>query len=141
MILNYTTKIDAFKTIGEIQSMLAKRKAKEVLIQYNDGLPTALMFSVEIGGEMFRYSLPCRWSAIHKILQREVRESRYKTESHAINVGWRVIKDWIEAQLALIDTGMVDIGEVFLPYQLQEGATTVYEKMKQVRLIGGGTNP
>ncbi len=135
MILNYTTKIDASKTVGEIQSLLAKRKAKEVLIRYTDGLPSALMFSIEIGGETVRYSLPCRWQAIHKILQREARESRHKTESHAVNVGWRVIKDWIEAQLALIDTGMVDIGEVFLPYQLIDNEITVYDRAKSAWLL------
>ena len=120
----------ASKTVGAIQSLRGKRKAKEVLRRYTDGLRSALIVSIEIGGETVRDSLPCRWQAIHKILQREARESRHKTESHAVNVGWRVIKDWIEAQLALIDTGMLDIGEVVLPYHLIDTESTVYDRAK-----------
>lgn len=135
MILNYTTKIDASRTIGEIQGMLAQRGAKEILIQYTNGVPTSLMFSIEIGNETFSYSLPCRWQAVQKLLEREARESRYKTSVHARNVGWRVIKDWIEAQLSLVETGMVEIGEVFLPYQLTDGKVTVYERMKSIKML------
>lgn len=136
MILNYTTKIDASRTLGEIQAMLAQRGAKEILIQYSNGVPTSLLFSIDISGETFSYSLPCRWQAVQKLLEREARESRYKTSVHARNVGWRVIKDWIEAQLSLVETGMVDIGEVFLPYQLTDGKVTVYERLKNVKMLG-----
>lgn len=135
MILNYTTKIDASRTIGEVQGMLAQRGAKEILIQYTNGVPTSLMFSIEIGGETFSYSLPCRWQAVQKLLECEARESRYKTSVHARNVGWRVIKDWIEAQLSLVETGMVEIGEVFLSYQLTDGKVTVYERMKSIKML------
>lgn len=59
VILNYTTKIDASRTLGEIQAMLAQRGAKEILIQYSNGVPTSLLFSIDIGGEAF---LPCQLS-------------------------------------------------------------------------------
>lgn len=136
MLLNYTTKISAFKTLSEIQETLAKRKAKEILTEYENGQPIALMFRIDVRNMPLRYMLPCRWQAVQKILKEQVKESRFKTSEHALNVGWRVIKDWMEAQLALIDTGMVEIDEVFLPYQLVENKVTVYERLKETKLLG-----
>ena len=40
------------------------------------------------------------------------------------------MKDWIEAQLAIVEAEMVDIEEVFLPYALNELDQTLYEAIK-----------
>lgn len=46
-IMNYTTKIDVFKSIGEIQSDLAKHGAKKIMQEYGDnGEPIAISFSI-----------------------------------------------------------------------------------------------
>lgn len=50
-----------------------------------------------------------------------------KTAEQAQRVAWRVLKSWIEAQIAIIETGMVAADEVFLPYQIVQGGETVYE--------------
>jgi hypothetical protein len=45
-------------------------------------------------------------------------------------VAWRQILRWVEAQLALIDTGMVQPQEVFLSYAIVnqgEGDQSMYE--------------
>lgn len=36
-ILNYTTEVESAKTVGEIQSILAKHGAKVVIAEYDDG--------------------------------------------------------------------------------------------------------
>ena len=38
-VLNYTTKIAASKTVGEIQAMLAKHGASRIATDYHDGGP------------------------------------------------------------------------------------------------------
>ena len=38
----------------------------------------------------------------------------------ATRVGWRIIKDWLEAQLALFFLQMVKIEEIFLPYMYND---------------------
>lgn len=45
--------------------------------------------------------------------------------------GWRNIKDWIDAQMALLETEMVKIEEIFLPYVVgdKEGHT-MYERFE-----------
>jgi hypothetical protein len=51
------------------------------------------------------------------------------TNEHAINVAWRVIKDWVEAQLALIEANQVKIEQVFLPYAITAQGNTLYEQI------------
>lgn len=42
----------------------------------------------------------------------------------AANVAWRVVKDWLEANLALIAAQMATLDEVMLPYlHVDEGRT------------------
>ena len=45
-------------------------------------------------------------------------------------VAWRILKDWIEVQLALLDTGMVELEEISLPYLLQ-GDQTLYHALRE----------
>ena len=139
-ILNYTTSIDSHKTVGEIGRLLAGKGATGILTEYTDGEPSAVAFQIIQGGRQFRYRLPCRAKAVHAVLGREYRagkvERRFTSEQHALRVAWRIVKDWIEAQLALIESGMADTAEVFLPYQLMEGDQTMYEVMQQ-RLLSG----
>lgn len=139
-ILNYTTSIDPHRTVGEIQRLLAIKGATGILTEYAGGEPSAIAFQIDNGGQQLRYRLPCRAKAVYAILQREHRagkvERRFSSEQHAMRVAWRIVKDWIEAQLALVESGMADTAEVFMPYQLVEGDQTMYEVMSQ-RLLSG----
>ena len=50
-------------------------------------------------------------------------------------VAWRVIKDWLDAQLSLIYVGQAELEQVMLPYAT-DGKTTLYEKLKQKNYAG-----
>lgn len=60
--------------------------------------------------------------------------------AQAARVGWRILKDWIEAQLALIETGMVTIEQVFLPYVQNDKGQTLYEAIADKKFAGLLTN-
>ncbi len=45
-------------------------------------------------------------------------------------MAWRICKDWIEAQLAIVEAEMADMVEVFLPYAQTESGETVYEQLR-----------
>lgn len=114
-ILNYTTTIAATKTVGEIQAMLGKAGATRIMMDLEKGEPTALVF--ELAAKPFR--MPCRWEQVYKVIMRDDKiPARLSTHEQAKRIAWRIIKDWTEAQLALIQTGMVSAEEVFLPYQI-----------------------
>lgn len=129
-ILNYTTTIAAAKTVAEIQAILAKAGAEQVIVRYGkDTQPSALVF--ELKGEM--YMLPCRAEAVHKSLNRRGIEARYRTPEQALRVAWRILKDWVAAQAAIIETQMVNADEVFLPYMILRDNQTVYDNFREQR--------
>lgn len=58
----------------------------------------------------------------------------FVTRKHARRVAWRILKDWIEAQAAIIEAGMATFDDVLLPYMLAPGGQTVYELYADRRL-------
>ena len=118
-ILNYTTSIEVWKTISEIQQILVAHKVTNINIQTKDSQPTALIFVIEYRGVPLNYSLPCNYQGVLARLQRGKNiASKYKTEEQALRVGWRIVKDWVEAQLAMVEAEVVQMHEVFMPYLL-----------------------
>ncbi|MBK8188832.1 MAG: hypothetical protein IPK79_00095 [Vampirovibrionales bacterium] len=129
-VLNYTTTIDPHKSVGEIQKLLAGKGARGVLVGYDDaGNPVSLAFEIAASGAIFRYQLPCRHHAVWKQLQRDPRTTKaQRTEAQALRVAWRILKDWVEAQMAIVEAQMVDLREVFFAYSLTDTGQTMYER-------------
>ena len=135
---NHTTTISAEKTIAEIQSILAKHKARAILTEYNEeGNLIALSFKIETPQGTLAIRLPAKEDKVLKVLEIQKRkDSKIKaTKEQATKTAWRNIKDWIDAQMALIDTEMVEVEEVFLPYVLNEEGQTLYENFKNKQLL------
>ncbi len=117
-IKNYTTQIDPAKTAGEITRILARFKAKRIQHEFDDdGDLAALSFSIVIDGVEVAYRLPARPEGVLAALRKEA-QPRYRNLNHAKRVAWRIVKDWIDAQLAIIEAGAALAHEVFLPYML-----------------------
>jgi hypothetical protein len=137
-LLNYSTEVNADKTVGEIQGVLARSGAKSVTVDYDDGTPVGVSFLIEtaVGPRAFR--LPANIEAAFEVMQRQYRagrvQRRFVTREQAARVGWRIVKDWIEAQLAIIELGMVGLEEIFLPYLINEQGETLYQLMMARRL-------
>jgi hypothetical protein len=128
--LNYTTKISATQTIGEIQAMLAKRKVRGISIDYdNDGNPTALTFTIMLNDVLVNFRLEPKYEGVLRLLKNV--EPRYQTKAHARNVAWRTLQDWVEAQLNIIDAEIATLAQVFLPYAVAPDGRTLYEAFKE----------
>ncbi len=140
-ILNYTTEVDVHRTVGEIQACLAKAGAMAVSVDYGDqGQPVALMFLVKIQDTPVSFRLPSRHQGVYRRLNDDPNIARkFKTEIQAQRVAWRIVKDWIEAQMAIIDAGQAELAEVFLPYAVTGSGATVYQAFKSdQKLLQGG---
>jgi hypothetical protein len=141
-LLNYTTTIAASKTAAEVQAMLAKAGARSVMTEYDSaGSATGVAFTITVPGGVETYSLPVRADRVLTVLQRQKVERRYSTPDHAERVAWRIVKDWLEAQLAIVATEMVSLPQVMLPYMHADatGATVfeVYDRQRQLGPSGG----
>ena len=117
-ILNYTTSISADKTIGQIQAALAEAGAQAVLVEYdNERIVSSVSFRMEYNGTLVSFRLPAQIDPIFVILQNDDRVPRkLRSREQAARVAWRIIKSWIEAQLAIVEAEQVEMVEVFLPF-------------------------
>lgn len=131
-LLNYTTKVDVYATIGAIQGQLVKHGAKKIMQDYDDdGHITALSFMVETPTGPRGIRLPANVEAVHAVLTRQkVKCDREQAE----RVAWRIVKDWVEAQMAILESEMVQIDEIFLPYMLSSSGQTVFEAYRKNQL-------
>jgi hypothetical protein len=130
-ILNYTTQIKATKTIGEIQAILAKGKAQRVAVDYVSGEPSALTFMIIFFQQEVHFRLPCNVEGVYKSLCRSRAPRSLKTHDQARRVAWRIIKDWIEAQLAIVEAEQAQLAEVFLPYAVDNSGQTFFHRFTE----------
>lgn len=124
-IKNYTTKIDVHKTLGEIHGALAAHGARKVMFDYdNDGNISAICFAINTPLGERGVKLPANVDAAYTVLQKQkVRCDREQAE----RVAWRIVKDWVDAQMAILETEMVQMDEVFLPYMIDRRGSTLYQ--------------
>lgn len=132
-LLNYTTSIESDKTLHEIQRILAKAGALAIMTEFDaDGEVEAVSFQIKAPHGPMSYTLPCNLVPVLKILDQESRAGkvprRLVTKAQAGRVGWRIVKDWIEAQVALVQTQMVSLDQVFLPYVRTSNGQTLYQR-------------
>lgn len=136
-ILNYTTTIEAYKTVSEIENILVKHKAKSIMKDYNGEAIESLSFLVDVGYNQIPIKMPAKVDECLKVLQNEKKtNSKVKaTREQAERVAWRILKDWVEAQMALLDINMVKMEEVFMPYIVDKSGQTLFEKLEEKRFL------
>lgn len=131
---NYTTMIKVEKTMMEIESILAKHGATHIFKMYNENRePCALAFKCLINQELISFKLPMEEEKILEVFKqtKEVPRSRCTIEQ-AQRTGWRIIKDWISSQMALVEIHLVKFEQVFLPYMYDELSNeTLFEKLER----------
>lgn len=129
-IANYSTRVNALKTVVEIQSILIAHGAKSILTNYEkDGSIESLSFIVEtLYGDM-PIRLPVNAKAVLKVLKEQRIPQRYANYQQATRIAWRIVKDWVRAQMAILETEMVELEQIFLPYMITKNNQTLYESM------------
>ena len=130
----------ADRSIQEIQAALVKNGATDVLFEYEKGTGriSALKFMLEIKDKRTPFSLPVNWRKFQKVLK-EQGVSRSDDEDYCYRVAWRDIRDWVLAQMALYETSMVEMPQVFLPFATDDQGQTLYDKISKGQfLLGSG---
>lgn len=138
-LLSYTTTVEAYKTVSEIEQMLVKHGAKSIMKQFDDGMITSLSFLINTGVNDIPIKLPIRVDDVLQVLieQKKMHPKAgiKATKDQANRVAWRILKDWIEVQMALLDIGMVQFEEIFLSYIETAGGKTIYEKLEEKHFL------
>jgi len=140
-VKNFSTSVSVSKTITEIEKMLTKYGATHILKEYDaEGRPIVLIFSIMTEHGKMGIRLPLNPSKVLSVFKKQVSNNLLPrkywdgdwAEQQAHRVGWRIIKDWLDAQITLLNIEMVKIEEIFLPYIYNEKlGMTIYEMLDQ----------
>lgn len=151
-ILNYSTVIPAERTVGEITAMLIRKNARSITTDFTEaGELKAISFTMAVAGLPIRFNLPANVEGVSAALLRDepwnprrqhpkpIYESKLREKAKW--VAWRILKDWVAAQMALIESNQAEAAQVFMPYAQHDSGATMYElwcDSNQKRLTAGG---
>lgn len=134
--LNYTTTVSAEKTAGECLEILRKHGAKRTGLAYGgDKLPMGITFVLDTRWGPRGYEIAVNVEGTHQALVRawqrgEIKRS-YTAPAQGQRVAWRVVKLWLESNLALVEAGLQEAERVLLPYMLLAPEHTMFEEYDQ----------
>ena len=140
--LNYTTTVTVAKSLTEMQTMLAEHGASAVSVLYAQRKPAGLTFALPTPHGDRHFTLPVDVDAVHRLLVEQDKSKKlaaashrkrgyYSTPEQAERVAWRIAKDWLEAQLAIVEAQMASLDQVMLPYLHVDGAKTLYAAYRE----------
>lgn len=136
-IKNYTTTIDVYKSLGEIQGALASHGARKIMIDYDEiGQPVGVTFGIDTPAGPRGFLLPANVDGVRAVFASQKVKA---PEGQAEKTAWRNVRDWIMAQMAIIEAGQVVMEEVFFPYLTDGKGKTVYQLYQRGQLaLGNG---
>ena len=122
---NYSTNVPVSRSVSQITSTLVRKGANQIVTEYNErGQPSGLKWALDSPYGRLGYMLPVNYDAVFEILTNDgikKRDAEGRMEQ-AQRVAWRILKDWIESQIALMESGMVC---------MEEGLSAVHARRRQ----------
>lgn len=147
---NYTSSVPVSETIHRIERVLIKCGVSGITKEYGpEGNVVAVRFeivvpetpkvSVRLPVDVDR-ALDALWldyadgeklTPDGQRLQHGSRKTKRRADfiDQAQRTAWRIVQDWVEVQLSMIQMRQADFVEVFLPY-VWDGRDTVYSRLK-----------
>ncbi len=133
-INNYNNKIWPDTTIRENSRMLSKFGASRIITDYQSGEVSSLQFMLQVKGQTMFFQLPANVDGVLKTLHRDKVPNQYRNTDQARRVAWRILRDWVEAQIAIVDAGQAQMAEVFLPYAVGKDGQTLWNQLESGKL-------
>jgi len=140
-IKNYTSGIAKETTISRIEWKLAAIGATHITKTYGPNASiTSIIFNIPNGNRSVPIRLPANVHACYEALWRHYcathRQPRETAKQglfeQAERTAWKLVQDWIDVQVSMVEMKQAEALQVFLPYAW-DGKQTLFEAMK-----GGG---
>lgn len=149
---NYTSSVPVSETIRRIESVLIRCGVSGITKEYSpNGDVSAVRFEITVPETpTVRVRLPvdkeraleALWAnyvngddvsedgnriAWHSNSHKKKKRSDFKDQAE--RTAWKIVQDWVEVQMSMIQMKQADFVEVFLPY-VWDGHSTVYSRIK-----------
>lgn len=120
-LMNYTTEVPAPRTIADIERLLSKFGARQVIKDYDDGEVVAFIFTIPTqSGRVIPFRMPVDVNVVYERLMSKYtkphKDTTKRVRDQAERVAWRIQYDWLRAQLTMIQLQGRHPEEIFLPY-------------------------
>lgn len=136
-IKNYTSTVPMINSIARIEHRLIQGGVTIISKDYEDGKPKGMIFQINNNGIPMTFKLPAKADRVFEWLKMQRKKPPTKTQLEGIKAqadrtAWKILSDWIDIQISLIELDQAEAMEIFLPY-IYDGKTdqTLYEKMKE----------
>jgi hypothetical protein len=151
---NYTSEVPVSTTLHRIEQVLIRCGVTGIMKEYGiGGKITAVTFRLESpegGKQMVR--LPANTEQAQETLWRDYmgddlmddgkvkwgsrkRRSKASFLDQAERTAWKIVQDWVEVQMSMVQVGQAEAFEVFLPY-FYDGKRTYYQALKESNFAG-----
>jgi len=128
---NYTSDAKVESSLAKIEELVVKHGATQFFKEYKDGLVVGVVFIIPILSGELPIRLPARVEQVkHKLYGKRSTYSQ-AMEEQSRRTAWANIRDWMDAQMALIETEQVKLEEIFLPYMTDRSGKTLFEHMQE----------
>lgn len=131
-IKNYTSSVPVERTIATIEAELIKIGVSHIEKSYVDGVPKSIIFSITLK-QKISFQIPANADAAFDALK-TIPEYKHKPklwlQAQAARTAWRIVLNWVEVQVAMVQLNQADAMQVFLPYVLDTvTGQTFYQKI------------
>lgn len=148
---NYTSEVPVSQTIYKIEQVLIKAGVNGIAKEYGPtGKVSAISFQIKVGETpTFNIRLPADEVAATQALWLNYangdklapdgnslvwnnRKSKRRADfvEQGERTAWKLIQDWVEVQISMIQMKQADFVQVFMPYVVLEDGQTVYQRLK-----------
>jgi hypothetical protein len=136
MIKNYTSEVPSSRSVLHIEERLVQNKAKNIMKIYDEGRLTGIAFIISINGNDYPFKLPARIDRVEKVLMKTYRRphkgTAKKVKDQAERTSWKILADWVDIQMALVELDQAELLEVFMPYLYNhKNETTFFDRWKE----------
>jgi hypothetical protein len=135
-----TTEVPASRSIAEITSELVKNGARQIATTYGEkGQASGIRWLMLLYGDKpVWFQMPAKVEPVYNRLYKRASEMRrgYRPidsaalREKAERIAWRQLLMWVKVQMAMIQHGMAEYAQVFLPYVEASDGRTAWDAFR-----------
>lgn len=130
------SEVPAITSMGRIEEYLVEAGATDISKKYENQVCIAIRFRMMVNLNPLFFELPAKVDACYKVLWKEVKRPNADTKNRimqqAERTAWKIISDWVQVQLSMIQLEQAELLQVFLPYVFDpKTETTFFQQLKE----------
>lgn len=141
-IKNYTSTVEASRSMAKIEELLVEIGATNINKQYENKLCTGITFLLydQQLQQTLAFHLKAQVEECFQVLWKDVKRPQSNTKAtlqqQASKTAWKILSDWTEIQCSMILLGQAKPLQMFLPFVYDTKAgETFFEKVVSGRIL------